>query len=510
MSEKSSAHLRSTDMEGRARKENGSMEDWQANAVETLARSMERTNDPAYALQRAWPSVRRTTLRAVTPENRVLGGSVANSPTSISHTSPRSIPGGEKSQERRKGLVFDDSYSSESVESKPHHLHGPPVSFHTSSRPRTRTLEETNTRNRSTSNSNSFSKTSRPRIGSVHSTSASVFHDVEPRSFVEEPASSPNYPPLSGRSQQDPVTKSGSVKAKKLSKRTSRPLSPLQAMLDVPCVDSFPSPVTTVDANKILVLMKTLCGRMRGDVEFQSVESGSWYSGTCVIDEIKGMLMHEGEDRGPFQIPVISDLRGCRVRPATLPDRRVRCLELTNRPQGVAILLVPLVKAEYDLWLAALLCWQQILPDLSVDSPTSPADKRASATNRNSVFSQIRSANGAREPNIIKVAKLQIWDKGQQPSPGAVVGYKSTKDPRSSVKSCWRRISCILQDNGELKLLTENDVTLLTTIQLSQLSRCAIQRLDRSVLDEDNCIVILPQVCNRLLKSIDSIAVLGW
>lgn len=42
-------------------------------------------------------------------------------------------------------------------------------------------------------------------------------------------------------------------------------------------------------------------------------------------------------------------------------------------------------------------------------------------------------------------------------------------------------------------MFTENDVTLLSVIQLSQLSRCAIQRLDKSVLDEDYSIAIFPQ-----------------
>ena len=41
--------------------------------------------------------------------------------------------------------------------------------------------------------------------------------------------------------------------------------------------------------------------------------------------------------------------------------------------------------------------------------------------------------------------------------------------------------------------MTENDVTLLSVIQLSQLSRCAIQQLDRSVLNEEYCIAIFPQ-----------------
>ena len=450
---------------------------------------MERTNDPAMAMQRAWPSVRKSTLRAVTPENRHIGEGVTESPTSMVQSSPRSIPGGEKSQERRRGLVFhEDTYSTESLETKPHHLHGPPVAYR-SSRPRTRTLDES-TRTRSTSNGTP--KPPRQRIGSVHTTAGFTFHDVEPRSAPDNNSSNPlGYPPLSSRSQSS-AGKSGSVKSKKLSKRTSRPLSPLQATLDVPTVDSLASPVVTGDANKILVLMKTLCGRMKGDVEIQSMESGVWYSGNCTIEEEIGALMHENDDGGP-QIPVIADLRGCRVRPVLVAERQRKCLEITNRAEGIAVLLLPVVKAEFDLWLAALLCWQHIQPQHIVHSPASPLDRRPSSQRRNSVFSP-RPSNSVQDASIIKVAKLDLWDRGPAPSPRAIIRSRSTRDLKGNLRSCWRKVSCLLFDNGELKILTENDVTLLSIIQLSQLSRSAIQRLDRSVLNEDHCIVILPHV----------------
>ncbi|KAI9048573.1 hypothetical protein LZ554_007406 [Drepanopeziza brunnea f. sp. 'monogermtubi'] len=260
---------------------------------------------------------------------------------------------------------------------------------------------------------------------------------------------------------------------------------------DVPSVDSLPFPVATEDANKILMLMKTLCGRMRGEVEYQIVENGPRYAGICYIDDIKGSLMYEGDDRGPFHLVVISDLRGCRVKPFNSPERPIKCLELSNRASGIAIHLKPMVKAEYDLWLAALLCWQQIrTTPLSASPPRSSApplvEKRPSNQRRDSVLSQ-------RGATIIKVAQLLLWDKGAPSSPTAIVRRVSTRDLRSLKRSGWRKVSCILQDNGEFKLLTENDITLLSVIQLSQLSRCAIQRLDRSVLDEEFCIAIFPQ-----------------
>ncbi|KAL5321921.1 hypothetical protein ACEPPN_009885 [Leptodophora sp. 'Broadleaf-Isolate-01'] len=455
----------------------GALQDWQRNATETLARSLDRPGDPN-TTQRVRSAAH--TIRPVTPERRDGEDGASVSVGSI-QTSPRSIPGGEK---RRQGHVFQDSHSTDSLEGGGGGgRSGPPVSFH--SRPRNRTINEPPHQR---SASNTVSK-SRHRIGSVHSTASSSFHDVPPQPDV---SNSLGFPSVSTRPPQ--LQKSNSVKGgRRLLKKSSRPTTPLTNMGDVPSVDSLPFPVTTGDANKILMLMKTLCGRMRGEVEYQAIENGPWYAGICYIDEIKGSLMYEGDDRGPFHLAVISDLRGCRVKPINWPDRPMRCLELSNRALGIEIHLMPMVKAEFDLWLAALLCWQQIrTTTLPASPPRSSApsivERRPSVPRRDSTFS-----TSQRGGNIIKVAKLLLWDKGAPSSPTAIVRRPSTRDLRSSNRSGWRKVSCILQDNGEFKLLTENDISLLSVIQLSQLSRCAIQRLDRSVLDEEYCIAIFPQ-----------------
>jgi hypothetical protein len=471
-----------TDMLGK----DGALQDWQRNAQETLTRSLERPGE-SQLMQRTRPSIQGG-IRAVTPDpvvdsrvDDILG------PNSIIHTSPRSIPGGEKPRDRRQGLVFQDSYSTESVDRERPPQTGPPVSFH--SRPRTRTMSE-HQRDRSTSTSVSKS---RHRIGSVHSTASSSYHDAQPTA-TPEVSNSLGFPSITTRHAPTHLQKSNSAKSgRRLVKRGSRPTSPYSPIGDVPSVDSLPIPVATGDANKILMLMKTLCGRMRGDAEYQTVENGPWHSGTCYIDDVKGALMYEGDDRGPFHLTVIPDLRGCRVKPINSPEKTVKCLELSNPSLGIEVHFLPMVKQEYDLWLAALLCWQQIRTSPLPASPPRSAgplgvDKRPNLVRRDSSF----SSTVTKGANIIKVAKILLWDKGAPSSPTAIVRRASTRDLRSS-RSCWRRVSCILQDNGEFKLLTENDITLLSVIQLSQLSRCAIQRLDRSVLDEDFCIAIFPQ-----------------
>ena len=278
--------------------------------------------------------------------------------------------------------------------------------------------------------------------------------------------------------------KKGLTRAK-LMKRISRPTSPM--MSPPPSVDSLPLPVPTDDANKVLLLMKTLCGRMRGEASYQNEANGQWHSGLCYIEEEKGSLMFDSGEHGPFHTSVISDLRGCRVLPVHKPGLERPCLEIVNSPSGVEVLLWPHVAEELDLWLAALLCWQQVRPStmrVNSQSTTPTSQYRPELMRRGS---STASNSGA----IIKVSRVSIWDKGAAHSPRAIVKRTSTRDLRSP-QTGWRKVSCILSDNGELKLISENDVTVLCIISLSQLSRCAIQQLDKSVLDEEFCLAIFP------------------
>jgi hypothetical protein len=217
---------------------------------------------------------------------------------------------------------------------------------------------------------------------------------------------------------------------------------------------------------------------MRGEAEQQTVGHQSWLSGVCYIDELKGSLNYDGDDRGPFHLTLISDLRGCRVRPVQPKEKSMRCLQISN--QQADIILCPLLEDDFDLWLAALLCWQEVR-----NGPLATGSLK-------SAVGGDASSDTSASANIIKVSKLLIWDKGPASSPIAVMRRSSTRDPTAPSRS-WRKVSCILQDNGEFKLLSENDVTLLSVIQLWQLSRSAIQRLDKSVLGEKFCVAIFPQ-----------------
>ncbi|KAK2129415.1 hypothetical protein NOF04DRAFT_1382269 [Fusarium oxysporum II5] len=424
-----------------------------------------------------------STVRAVTPDpvepptvSVTAESQESQRGASSQQSSPRTIPPGPT---RRQGMVFNEVFSEsyESSESSPPRQH----LRHTSGslRPRTRTMDTSMLAQRSVPPPTS----ERHRVGSV-SSSGSLHPSDELRPQLSS-LDSLHHVVITGRESLVPTK---DKKSRRLMKRqSSRPTSPL--ISPPPTVDSLPLPIATDDANKVLLLMRTLCGRMRGEIEYQGETGGPWHSGVAYIEEEKGCLMFDSGQNGPFHIPLVSDLRGCRVLPVDYPELTKECLELVCLSPPVEILICPLVTEEFDLWLAALLCWQQLRPTgikLANGKPANQVTPMRPELKRHG-WSQEKN----KPTNIIKVGKVMLWDKGLAVSPRAIVKRPSTRDLRSPTTS-WRRVSCILQDSGEFKLMTENDVTVLSIIDLSQLSRCAVQQLDRTVLDEEYCIAIFP------------------
>jgi hypothetical protein len=169
-------------------------------------------------------------------------------------------------------------------------------------------------------------------------------------------------------------------------------------------------------------------------------------------------------------------------------------LDVCPQNSKLKVHLRPHSQDEFDSWFAALLCWQPIRPkgiQNRMTKPVGPAsgERRLIETRRHSEVSLLKEAP------IIKVGKMIFWDTNVSYSyTGTPKGGKPQVSRMQSFGSRrWRRVSCTLRENGELKLYSEQDVTLVSCVQLSQLCRCAVQRLDPSVLDNDFCLAIYPQ-----------------
>ncbi|KAL2865582.1 GTPase-activating protein BUD2 [Aspergillus lucknowensis] len=410
-------------------------------------------------------SFRETTIRTVTPDSSEPGN---HSPLSEVEYLPSSAAPSPRAtartrvSDRESRRDFSLYYSTGDEDDTHSELRSQRA------RSRTTTLDD----QRSDISSSSFLTRTRNRLGSINST-------PQPKSPEEQAASSIGYPSI-----QSPTYFTRTPSSQRLSR------SPGSSGL-VP--GHRASSLSNTDASKILHLMKTTCGRMHGILSFRTSSTTAWTSGYCAINVAMGSLIYQAKGEPALAKTLIPDLRGCQVRSLVDSETRTNYLSVSTFTSGLGVELRPHVSETFDSWLAALLCWQPIRPKGVQNKMTKPqsvtiSDRRLVDRRRNS------ESTVQKDAAIIKVGKMLLWDRpsasGVRPSSGRRI---STFRQQRALSSCWQKVSCTLQENGTFRLFTDPDITLVTSIQLSQLSRCAIQQLESSVLEDEFCIAIYPQ-----------------
>lgn len=268
-------------------------------------------------------------------------------------------------------------------------------------------------------------------------------------------------------------------------------------------ISSMNGPLPTPNARRVLHLMKTLCGRMSGNASIRKNPTSPWTNAYCYIREAEGSLMCETEYGDGTHKTLIPDLRGCQVRCVVDEETQLPHIELAVPRSSLEVHIRVATQSDLDSWFAALLCWQPMQPKGIHNKMAKPQAAQLSA--RPSNFSDSRQNSEVsllRDAPVIKVGQMVYWDTdvtfGPNAPPKSSTRQSNQRTPSFSVSKSyglrwWKRVSCTLRENGELKFFTEAEGQLLSTIQLSQLSRSAIQRLDPSVLEIEYCIAIYPQ-----------------
>lgn len=418
-------------------------------------------------------SFRDTSIRTVTPDSTSDTGN--HSPLSDAETPSRGGAPSPHSTHRARGPDLERSrdptpYSArEENDDVQAELKGQ----------RVRSLTTTLNDQRSEVSPSSLLSKTRTRLGSINIAGPQT-------KTAGEQSNSIGYPSVQSSSS------SGQAAARQ---RLSRP-PPVESPLSTGTYKdqtAFPSPLSNTDTSKILQLMKTTCGRMHGILWFRINPTASWTSGYCAINAATGSLVYQAKGEPASAKTLIPDLRGCHVRTLFDPESQASYLSVSTFSLGIGIQLRPKIGESLDTWLAALLCWQPIRPKGVQNRMTKPqsvaiGERRLADRRRNSESTVHKDAA------IIKVGKMLLWDKpsasGARPASGRRV---STYRQQRALSSSWQKVSCTLQENGCFKLFTESDVTLVTCIQLPQLSRSAIQQLSPSVLDDEFCIALYPQ-----------------
>ncbi|KIV96190.1 hypothetical protein PV10_00086 [Exophiala mesophila] len=414
-----------------------------------------------------------STIRAVTPESQsfIMSGSFADSVDSTLLHSPASQSSRKNGSQRRREKSTSVSNTDEEG---------------TIERRRRRTQSRANTSDDlplDTSPGSFITKT-RKRLGSITTTGNLLQRDPDSHGSIGFPSVVQSPDLQDQRDPRDPP------------RTPRRPFSPENGIAAP--TSSIRSPrLLDIDSAKILHLMKTTCGRMHGILFFRQLHTTAWESGYCAINVAPGSLVCQTKGEVSQSKTLISDLRGCTVRTHYDHDSQSTYLSVLIASSGSGYQLRPPVPETFDSWLAALLCWQPLRPKgvhiksakpqpVSMPHPVPAYDKKAVSQRRVSDISNVKSAA------IIKVGKLMLWD-GPLPS-GSQLGTYSRGVFRSTRPELllWRKASCTLHDNGLFRLLDQLDARVIFSIQLSHLSRCAVQRLDQSVLQMPHCIAIYP------------------
>ena len=242
------------------------------------------------------------------------------------------------------------------------------------------------------------------------------------------------------------------------------------------------------DSGKVSALMKITSGRMAGILSFRPANSAVWASGYCAINVASGSLIYQPNVRNPSNAKnLISDLRGCSVRTSYDAETGAPFLSVSTASLDFAVHLKPAVPETFESWLAALLCWQPLSSGRTKTRPSSVIEPPKS------IRQEAGESENERSAAIIKVGKMLLWVGS--PALGALYGTQKRvlTNKRIAQVSSWQPVACTLREDGLFKLLTDIGGRPVFVIPLSQLSRCAVQQLDSSVVDGEFCIAIYPQ-----------------
>jgi len=333
-------------------------------------------------------------------------------------------------------------------------------------------------------------------VGSPAGTPYVVRHRYHPSQVVLDTGGLPmsvGYPSTQTVQQTPPRPQTGKSGRHRLL-RPSNSVNTLQSQPARLFADQPPptSP-TSADFDSLVQLMKRLRGRMNGYVEFRLGDNRNWIKGYCLIDIGTGSLLYQRDEVVTSAPPdvIIPDLRGCQVK-ASLDDSD-GTIDLSTHSLKIEMKLRPLSVQQYDQWLAALLCWSPIRPAgaqnkmIKSQIPVLTNGKRRT---RSASDATVRNRS---DGTIIKVGKMLLWSPS---GPTASAGPPSRSSGKAKLPQggvSWQSVSCTLQENGEFQLSRDLDSQTLAIVQLSQLSRCAVQQLDPSILDQDFCIAIYLQ-----------------
>ncbi|KAI9847128.1 MAG: hypothetical protein M1838_001011 [Thelocarpon superellum] len=427
-------------------------------------------------------SLKHASIRSVLPHSKATEPSLTTDRAMGAHSAPTSPPTGRPRPRLRH---TDQVWSRYAWTPGDNESPSPKDAARFRTRPRNRTLEDVPWDD----SAPMLSRRTRPRVRSMHANDPSFAQDPASWQAAMQELSLICPPPKPYRMPPRSPTNSDSSQVRRYlspSHATSPGTEVIEGVL--------PSPIQISNPDIILELMKSSCGRMQGLVQLKTDEMDDWTSSHCLIDQDTGSLVQSATGSATLSKTLLADLRRCRVEPSFTRDGHPGHLNLSSYHADVTLHIRPLTSDAFDQWLAAFLCWQPLRPKGAGNRMTVQVAGTLALERRQGDHRRTSDFALATDPAIVKVGKVMLLYRGNQLGLGSARTRKrSGSAGLDTVRAPWQKVSCILRENGELKLYTESSIAVLSVIRLPHLSRCAVQGLDRSVLNQEHCLVLYPR-----------------
>ena len=242
---------------------------------------------------------------------------------------------------------------------------------------------------------------------------------------------------------------------------------------------------------EMLQLMRTVRGRLQGEVFFRNVSTDSpWSNSYCYINPETGSLRYEVGGKDNVFGTLVENLRGCKVRAAYDIATKAPFLQLKTRDGSTKLHLKPRNISSFNNWFAALLCWQPLREEQNIQAATrqpSAASLISGPQDESKQQSQTGYEEFDNENSAVKSDYVNMIER-KRPARSS-----SSRSSSKSLDVFFCEAHCSLRSNGELSIMNTTNNSKSATIQLPHLPRNAIQRLSKSVFGVDLVLAIYPQ-----------------
>ncbi|KAI9653572.1 MAG: hypothetical protein M1831_005954 [Alyxoria varia] len=242
---------------------------------------------------------------------------------------------------------------------------------------------------------------------------------------------------------------------------------------------------------EMLQLMRTVRGRLQGEVFFRNVYTDSpWSNSYCYINPETGSLRYEVESNDNVFGTLVDNLRGCKVRAAHDLATQTPFLQLKTKDGSTKLHLRPRNLSSFNNWFAALLCWQPLREEQNIQAATRQPNATSLISGPQDE-SKHESQTGHKEFDNENSAVKSDYVNMIERKPSA--RSSSSRSSNKSLDLFFCEAHCSLRSNGELSILNTTNNLKSATLQLPHLPRSAIQRLSKSVFGVDLVLAIYPQ-----------------